>query len=187
MMMRMWTREYCWLKNGTQNRLRQDMELMTSISMDIPSIIATPRYWEVMGSLNTSQRLEMTVLLKTLVSYVKRQWKKGPRKWQIGSRMLVSDIYFENITIYLFLMVLDVVQVSDVTLEQLEARTANKKQFRNASQAYMLKVEEDIKAGNQDVRYFSTKVVDSNGKMLVSVASHTSGFWEPSTEISVDS
>jgi hypothetical protein len=87
--------------------------------------------------------------------------------------MLVSDIYFENITIYLFLMVLDVVQVSDVTLEQLEARTANKKQFRNASQAYMLKVEEDIKAGNQDVRYFSTKVVDSNGKMLVSVASHS--------------
>jgi hypothetical protein len=87
--------------------------------------------------------------------------------------MLVSKIYFENITIYLFSMVLDVVQVSDVTLEQLEARTANMDQFRNASQAYMLKVEEDIKARKQDIRYFSTKVVDANGKMLVSVASHS--------------
>jgi hypothetical protein len=87
--------------------------------------------------------------------------------------MSVSDIYFENITIYLILMVLDVIQVSDVTLEQLEARTANKEQFRDASQAYMLKVEEDIEAGNQDIRYFSTKVVDANGKMLVSVASHS--------------
>jgi hypothetical protein len=87
--------------------------------------------------------------------------------------MSVSDIYFENIMIYLFLTVLDVVQVSDVTLEQLEARTANKEQFRDASQAYMLKVEEDIKAGNQDIRYFSTKVVDANGKMLVSMASHS--------------
>jgi hypothetical protein len=70
-------------------------------------------------------------------------------------------------------MVLDVVQVSDVTLKQLEAQTADKDEFRNASQAYMLKVEEDIKAKKQDIQYFSTKVVDANGKMLVSVASYS--------------
>jgi hypothetical protein len=86
-MMRMWTREYCLQKNGTHNKLCQYMDLTTSISMDILSIIATPWYWEVMGSLNTSQRPEMMTLV-----YIKRQWRKGPWKWQIGSRMSQSCI-----------------------------------------------------------------------------------------------
>jgi hypothetical protein len=67
------------------------------------------------------------------------------------------------------------VQVADVTVETLASREihgVNNPNRREEAQEYMLKVEKLIKKNRAKVRYFSTKVVDKNGELLVAVASH---------------
>jgi hypothetical protein len=62
---------------------------------------------------------------------------------------------------------LDILQVANVTLKELDARTENGKDERTQAQSMMEQMEERIKRGVQDIHCFSTRVVDQDGELLV--------------------
>jgi hypothetical protein len=62
---------------------------------------------------------------------------------------------------------LDTLKLTNATLEELESRTENGTVERSEAQAMMEEMEKAIERGEQDIYCFSTRVVDSKGKILV--------------------
>lgn len=67
---------------------------------------------------------------------------------------------------------IDVIHITDVTLEELSAQRTNCDEEREEAQAQMVEIKKSLAAGTQDVHLFSTKVVDANRKLLLSIFSH---------------